>query len=117
MCILSVVINLKRDLFFVAELCRVVGVEHLDNGFSKIQTKPVKNTVFLFKDGKYFDIDTNIAYKSDVYADTKYFVKTSSIIPWQDYLKRHKINYDESKVNKNYVKSLYKKINDSKKSR
>lgn len=106
---------MKKCLFFVAQLCKVVGVDHLKNGFSKIKTEPVKNGVFFFKDGKYFDIDTNIAYKSDVYVDTKFFINTSSIIAWQDYLKQHRIDFDAKKLNKNYVKTLYKRIIDSKK--
>ena len=105
---------MKKDIFFVGELCRVVNVKKLNNGFSEIYTEPIKNGVFFFKDDKYIDIDTNISYTSDVYADTKYFIKTSSLIPWIDYLKQHKINYDNSNMGKQHVKYLYKKINDNK---
>lgn len=105
---------MKKDLFFVGQLCKVIKVENLSNGFSKIHTKPVKNSVFFFKDNKYIDIDTNIVYTSDVDVNTDFFVKTSSLIPWKDYLKQHKINYDNSTMGKQNIKFLYKKINDNK---
>jgi len=102
---------MSRDLFCVANLCRVTHSEsviHTDGcEYKRYCYEDVDKKIFYYKNKQYIDIDTNKSYTTSYEDVGNHFVNVNSIIPFEQFLKENRIIVTNDNLTKKRVKEIY----------
>lgn len=104
--------NIKKDIFYITDLCLVTDtktiVDKNNKSYTKYIYKFIDKKIVYCKGKNYIDIETNKKYTTSYNNIGDEFIKIGNIIPFSAFLKANKINYNNNDIkNKKRVKELY----------